>query len=95
MSAQPVKIIRTTNTVRVLMARSMKLQFVPFTFTATDGQTEFTLPSTPYGDGLFICSINGSPQDQEGGDFSVATNILTLAEGVDLNDKVYGFYEKR
>ena len=90
---RPIKIIRTSKIVKVVSPKPAPLNIVPFTFTATAGQTAFTLPSTPVVGGIFIVSINAGPQDQAGGDFTIATNILTLAEGVDLNDKVYGFYE--
>lgn len=93
-STRPVKIIRTSGIVRVVSPKASPLSIQTFTFTATQGQTVFTLPSTPVTDGLFIVSINAGPQDQEDGDFTVVGTTLTLAEGVDLNDKVYGLYEK-
>lgn len=90
----PIRIIKDYKTIRIITPKPTPLNVEFFTFTATAGQTVFTLPSTPFSGGLFVMSINGSPQDKAGGDFTVVTNILTLDQGVDLNDTVYGLYEK-
>lgn len=91
---QPVKIIRTTEIIKVVSPKPSPLSMQDFSFTATNGQTVFTLPSTPVTDGLFIAIINGSPQDREGGDYTVSGTTLTFDEALDTNDKVYGSYEK-
>lgn len=90
-----IRIIKNCQTIRVISPRPTAFRVQPFSFTATIGQTEFTLPVAPASGGLFLVSINGTPQDQEGGDFSVSGLTLTFAEPLDTNDKVYGFYEKQ
>ena len=62
--------------------------FIPFTFTATQGQTVFKfLPGTPLAIWVFI---TGAGQNQAAGDFSVNGNVLTLSQGVNAGDTVYG-----
>jgi len=67
------------------------ITLVPFLFTATAGQTVFNLASTP-ATGVILLAINGAVQSEAGGDFTVVGSTVTLAEGVDLNDKVFGIY---
>ncbi|MBW1812141.1 MAG: hypothetical protein JRJ39_00335 [Deltaproteobacteria bacterium] len=91
---RPVKIVRTTGIIKIVSTKQTSAIFVPFSFTATDGQTVFPLPSAAKSGGLFMVSINGAPQDQEGGDYTVSGVTLTFDEGLDTNDKVYGAYEQ-
>lgn len=68
------------------------LIFVPFTFTATEGQSTFTLSSTPSSNGFIIACINGTPQDQAGGDFSLSGKNITFDEALQAGDIVHGVY---
>lgn len=68
--------------------------FKNFTFTATSGQTIFTLPSSPsVGAFIFVC-INGTVQNRLANDFTVSGSTLTLSIGVDEGDVVYGIYQE-
>lgn len=66
--------------------------FVPFHFTATDGQTAFTLPSAPMPNGVLSCFINGIGQSKAKGDFSVTGAVLTLDAELQAGDEVAGCY---
>lgn len=68
------------------------LRFTPFSFVATDGQTEFTLPKTPKDNGFFICAINGTQQNREAGDFTIVGDKLVTDEGLDEGDNLYGLF---
>lgn len=68
--------------------------FVPFFFTATDGQTQFTLPSTPMTNGVIVVAINGIFQSEPKGDFSISGAILTLSDPLDSGDVLTGVYAK-
>lgn len=62
-------------------------KFSSFYFEATENeQTVFTLPSTPVS--IILLAINGIAQNEN--DFTVVDRTLTLANGVDADDLVYG-----
>lgn len=67
-------------------------KFTDFTFTATQGQKVFTLGTTP----LKVISvfINGTAQNGKASDYTLSGKILTLSEGVDAGDKVFGVYQE-
>jgi len=92
-----VTVIRQTNIVYVNNFKAgHPVKFMQFSVTASsNGQTQFTLPGTPLLDGLIIVWINGSGQNFAAGDFTVSANILTLNEGIDSGDKVYGFFQTK
>ena len=65
--------------------------FLPFYFEATQGQTVFMLPAVALS--CQLCAINGTAQSQAKTptpDFTINENILTLSEGVDEGDTVFG-----
>ena len=64
-----------------------------FSFTATQGQTEFILPSLYKVSGMAVVAINGTTQNQDDGDFTITGAILELNTGIDAGDKVFGIYE--
>lgn len=69
-------------------------RFSHFDFTATEeDQTEFgPLDSTPVQ--MVALYINGTPQNIETGDYSVSAKIITLSEGVNIGDHVFGVYQE-
>lgn len=69
-------------------------QFIPFFLTATESnQTVFILPMVTLS--IWV-AINGTEQSQARiptPDFTVSENILTLSEGVDIGDVVFGMIQ--
>jgi hypothetical protein len=64
---------------------------VPFSFTASSpDQTDFDLVTEPAS--IALLSINGVMQNEEAGDFSVSGSVITLDEGVDVGDTIFGVY---
>jgi hypothetical protein len=61
-----------------------------FSFTATEGQTEFTLEGVPTL--LHYLAINGVIQRQ-GTDYTIDDDVITLTEGVDAGTFVFGQYQ--
>lgn len=86
-TSQEIVVVNRPQTVNVKLTIPIA-NFTPFTFTATQGQTIFTLTTTP----LAVTSlyINGAGQNQAGGDFSVSGLNITLSQGVNSGDTVYG-----
>jgi hypothetical protein len=64
--------------------------FKTFKFTASEGQTNFELPSTPDKKSINLF-INGVHQDLTD-DFTVDGRTITIPGGVDAGDKVSGNY---
>lgn len=58
-----------------------------------NGQTQFTLTDYPVLSGIVSVNINGVAQDPLNGDYTIVNNILTLNPGIDLGDRVSGFYQ--
>lgn len=85
---EAVQIIETGLTVNI----SMNVSFVPFYFTATNGQTQFILNSAPMTNGVILLAINGIVQSQAKGDFTVSGSTITLQSGVSSGDIVGGVY---
>lgn len=85
-----IKIIKQNNIIRAVKA-STRVSFVPFTFTATAGQTTFEFESIPAK--VLVVVINGATQNEDAGDFTVVGDLLNLSEGVEAGDKVYGIYQ--
>lgn len=67
-------------------------RFAHFDFTATEGQTEFTLDTKPVQ--MVALYINGTPQNIEAGDYSLSAKVITLSEGVESGDHVFGVYQE-
>jgi hypothetical protein len=64
-----------------------------FSFTATAGQTQFTLASSPTdNDSIMWLAINGIVQDIESGDYSLSGRTLTVNIALSAGDKVFGEY---
>lgn len=68
--------------------------FQNFSIVGTQAQTVFILPSYPVLSGMFILNINGVMQDPLNGDYTVNGDVVTLDAGVNLGDKVAGFYQE-
>ena len=64
--------------------------FVPFHFVATEGQTDFTLPTAPAA--ILNAMINGIGQSEVRGDFSFTGQVLTFDAGLQEGDEVAGVY---
>lgn len=85
----PLYLVKRPNTVQFNVFNFAK--FMPFSFIATqDGQTDFTLPATPVN--MMLVAINGATQNgaKTPPDFTVSGTTLTLSDGVDAGDAVYG-----
>lgn len=67
------------------------VNFVPFYFVAEQDQVEFTLALTPIA--LILLAINGEEKIQADGDFTVSKNKITLSEGINEGDRVFGVYQ--
>ncbi len=69
----------------------------PFTVTAIQDQVAIPLPEDYKTNGMLVLAINGSMQNQAGGDFVVSGThgnyIATLSEPLDAGDIVYGIAE--
>lgn len=93
--AQPgVVLVLEQKIVNVQSAFPIMPQYQNFSIVATiPGQTQFALPSYPILTGLFQLNINGVTQDILNGDFTVNGNIVTLDGGVNVGDKIAGFYQ--
>ena len=63
----------------------------PFYFNASAGQSIFVLASVP-ALGIILLAINGVAQSQAGGDYTLIGKTITLSQGVDLDDEVFGVY---
>lgn len=70
---------------------SQAIKFTPFSFIATDGQTDFVLSAVPKGE-FFIANVNGTAQNKEAGDFTIVGNVLKMDEGLDEGDNLYGLF---
>jgi hypothetical protein len=91
---QEIVITRPQEVVEITVERRMyPINFRDFTFTATQGQTVFTLPSTPV-DPMILVWINGVGQNMAAGDYTVSGKTITLSEGVDAGDKIFGVYQE-
>ncbi len=93
---QQVQIVKRQNIVRVVSQAIVSSEFVVrnYSFTAIQDQTVFTLPTPAKTGGMQICVINGTQQNKAGGDFTIVGDELTLSEGVDAGDTVYGLYQQ-
>lgn len=75
----------------ILYPTSTLLTFIPFAITASvDGQTIFTLPSSP--NSVLVTAIQGVLQSQAAGDFTIENDKLILTEGVDSGTLIAGIY---
>jgi hypothetical protein len=71
---------------------SSPVSLKPFSFTATEGQTVFVLPSYAL---MIICLfVSGLGQDGLNADFSLEGNTITLNEGIPVGYRVYGTYQE-
>lgn len=89
-STEPITLIQQLEVIQVC-AQNPVAQFIPFYFSAVQDQTVFTLPAVALS--CQLCAINGTSQSQAKTptpDFTITDNILTLSEGVDLGDLVFG-----
>lgn len=71
---------------------TMNVHFVPFYFTATEGQTDFVLVSAPMANGVLLFAINGIFQSQAKGDFSIVGSTITVSSGLKSGDIAAGIY---
>lgn len=85
----PTVIVEQVLTPLTIQIGNFSMQnFLPFTFTATQGQQVFgPLPGSPIAIWVFI---TGAAQNQAAGDFTLNGNMLTLSQGVNLGDTIYG-----
>lgn len=90
---KPIQINQIIEVIEVC-AQNPIAQFLPFFLTATmDGQTVFTLPVLPLS--IWV-AINGTEQSQAKtpvADFIVSERTLTLSEGIDNGDTVFGMIQ--
>ena len=87
-------ILRPNKIVEITVERRMfPIKFKDFTFTATEGQTVFTLSTTPVSPMILIW-VNGTGQDLAAGDYSIVGKVITLSEGLNAGDKLFGVYQE-
>lgn len=85
--------IRVKANVGTVTEEATQLMGTAFSFTATAGQTEFTLASSPVdNDSIIWLAINGITQDIESGDYSLSGRTLTVNVTLEDGDKVFGEY---
>lgn len=92
-SSDGINIIQSIQEINMCADSPIFNNFIPFFFTATQGQTVFNLPSIAL---ATWCNINGTAQSQSKiptPDFTVSGNILTLSEGLDAGDIVFGMIQ--
>lgn len=90
----PVIVRKNINRVIVRAVAPIETRMVPFNFTATEGQTTFTLPVAPRGNSAFIVVfINGTAQNKLKGDFSLDGSDLVFDTGLNADDNVFGSVE--
>jgi len=89
---QSLTIKQKVASITVYAQEPIMTRFTPFDFTATSGQDEFVLDTIPVQVvGLYI---NGTAQNEEAGDFTVSGKTITLSDGVDSGDHVFGIYQE-
>lgn len=88
-----IQIIPQIQVINVCAQNPILNNFVPFFFTATENQNVFILPHISAASWIFI---NGTAQSQSKTptpDYSVSGNTLTLSQGVDAGDIVFGMIQ--
>jgi hypothetical protein len=90
-----VTVLRPENIINITAERIMlpSIVFKDFTFTATEGQTVFTLASAPASP-MILVWINGVGQNLAAGDYTIVGTTLTLSSGVNAGDTVFGVYQE-
>lgn len=89
-SSKNLQVFQTIQKISVC-AQNPISNFIAFYFLAIQDQTVFTLPAIALS--CQLCAINGTSQSQAKTptpDFIITDNILTLSEGVDEGDTVFG-----
>ncbi len=89
-ASDDINVIQTLEVIYVC-AQNPIANFIPFFFIAIQDQTTFTLPAVALS--CQLCAINGTSQSQAKTptpDFVITENILTLSQGVDEGDTVFG-----
>ena len=87
----PTVVVEQVSVPITIKANFSVQNMIPFTFTAIQGQKVFSpLPGTPLSIWVFI---TGAGQNQAAGDFTVSGNVLTLSQGVNAGDTVYGLVQ--
>lgn len=89
-----ITIIKRPQVIQVKSAFPIFPEFQNFSEVATENdQTIFTLPANPILTGLSSFNINGVVQDPLNGDYTISGNTLTLNPGINIGDKVAGFFQ--
>jgi len=86
-----IEVINRPQIVEVEVHGPSAVNFVPFYFVAEQDQVEFILALTPIA--VILLAINGEEKIQADGDFTVSGKNITLSEGVNAGDKVFGVYQ--
>jgi len=76
-------VVQSANIIKTLVP-------LEFSFTATQDQTVFTLPYNV--DNIIYVAKNRGILSQDLGDFTVSAKTITLAQGADEGDSIYGKY---
>ena len=92
MSGVPIYVVKRPKTIRITGQAVINIvpTVTPFSFTATEGQSVFTLAATPTL--LHYVAINGVIQRQNT-DYTISGAVITLVEGVDAGTIVFGQYQ--
>lgn len=93
-----IKVVKQDDIIRLQTTANVVpsvLDIQDFSLTATEAdQAIFTLPEPVRTNGLFVVAIEGALQNLTKDDYKVSGTTLTFNEGLPINAKVFGQYEK-
>lgn len=88
-----IQILQEVKMIKMCATNPVFNDFIPFFFTAKQGQSVFTLPNIALATWVFINGIAQSQAKTPTPDFTINDNILTLSQGVDAGDIVFGMIQ--
>lgn len=92
MSCNNIQIIQRIQEITVC-AQNPVAQFLPFWFEAIQGQTVFVLPAVALSSWVAINGTEQSSAKTPTPDYTISEDILTLSDGVDAGDTVFGMIQ--
>lgn len=88
----PITILQTVEVINMCASNPVS-NFIPFWFSATQGQTVFTLPAISLAAWVAINGTSQSSAKLPTADFTINENVLTLSSGMDAGDTVFGMIQ--